>query len=113
VRISKYKTVFDKGYLPNWTTEIFVISKILQTRPITYKIKDLSDTDIAGGFYEQELVLFNKQDDVFKVEKILRRRDGKALVKSHSYPDNFNQWIPETDFGVDARDAIGIIMPVS
>ena len=24
VRISKYKGTFDKGYLPNWTTELFI-----------------------------------------------------------------------------------------
>ena len=32
VRISKYKRrVFDKGYTPNWTEEIFLIDKILST----------------------------------------------------------------------------------
>ena len=32
VRISKYKRrVFDKGYTPNWTEEIFVVDKILPT----------------------------------------------------------------------------------
>lgn len=28
VRISKYKHVFEKGYIPNWTNEIFIIEKI-------------------------------------------------------------------------------------
>ena len=38
VRISKYKRkIFDKGYTPNWTEEIFVIDKIQYTNPITYK----------------------------------------------------------------------------
>ena len=42
VRISKYKRkTFDKGYTPNWTEEVFVISEIQPTDPITYKIKDL------------------------------------------------------------------------
>ncbi len=27
VRISKYNSVFDKGYLPNWKTELFTVSK--------------------------------------------------------------------------------------
>ena len=36
VRISKYKRqVFDKGYTPNWTEEIFVIDKVLPTKPVT------------------------------------------------------------------------------
>ena len=28
VRISKYKNIFAKGYTPNWSKEVFVISKI-------------------------------------------------------------------------------------
>ena len=28
VRVSKYKTIFEKGYTPNWTTEVFTIVKI-------------------------------------------------------------------------------------
>ena len=27
VRISKYKTIFAKGYVPNWCEEVFVIKK--------------------------------------------------------------------------------------
>ena len=27
VRISKYKNISEKGYVPNWSTEIFVIKK--------------------------------------------------------------------------------------
>ena len=28
VRISKYKTVFAKGYTQNWSKEVFVVTKI-------------------------------------------------------------------------------------
>ena len=36
VRISKYKRkLFDKGFTPNWTEEIFVIDDILNTKPVT------------------------------------------------------------------------------
>ena len=43
VRISKYKRkVFDKGYTPNWTEEVFTIDKIQYTNPITYKLKILT-----------------------------------------------------------------------
>ena len=27
VRISKYKNIFAKGYMPNWSEEVFVIKK--------------------------------------------------------------------------------------
>ena len=28
VRISKYKNIFTKGYVPNWSEEVFVIIKV-------------------------------------------------------------------------------------
>ena len=55
VRITKYKGKFEKGYTTNFTREIFVIDKILNTIPITYKIKDQKGEEIIGSFYEQEL----------------------------------------------------------
>ena len=32
VRISKYKTVFSKGYTPNWSEEIFLVTEQLALR---------------------------------------------------------------------------------
>ncbi len=55
VRISKYKHNFSKGYTPNWSTEVFTISKILNTDPLTYQLKDSSNNIILGCFYTQEL----------------------------------------------------------
>lgn len=65
VRINKYKSIFAKGYMPNYTTEIFKIDKVLLNKKdkkypqdkITYKIKALDDEEILGIFYEEELVL--------------------------------------------------------
>ena len=42
VRISKYKTIFAKGYMPNWSEETFVVSKIKNTVPWTHVINDLN-----------------------------------------------------------------------
>ena len=55
VRISKYKTLFEKGYTPNWTTEVFEINNVFLTTPTTYKIKDVNGEVIEGTFYELEL----------------------------------------------------------
>lgn len=55
VRIYKYKKQFEKGYTPNWTEEIFVVSEIKKTTPITYGINDLEDEPILGSFYAEEL----------------------------------------------------------
>ena len=42
VRISKYKNIFAKGYTPNWSEEVLVVSKIENTVPWTYVINDLN-----------------------------------------------------------------------
>ena len=96
VRISKYKRVtFDKGYTPNWTEEVFIIDEIRFTNPITYKIKDLNGEVIKGTFYREEL---QKTDqEVYRIEKIIRKSKGKALVKWKGYPDEFNSWVPAGD----------------
>ena len=78
VRISKYKRkVFDKGYTPNWTEEIFVIDKVLPTKPVTYSIVDLMGELIKGSFYEQELQRAKQQ--TFRIEKVIRRDNKKKV----------------------------------
>ena len=56
VRINKYKRMtFDTGYTLNWSEEIFLISKVKNTQPTNYELKDLSDEPIKGSFYEPDL----------------------------------------------------------
>jgi hypothetical protein len=43
VRIRKYRRAFQRRYLPNWTQEVFVISELYPTDPVTYGLKDLAD----------------------------------------------------------------------
>ena len=55
VRISKYKSIFVKGYIPNWFKEVFVIKKVKDTVLWTYLIKYLNGEEIIGFFYKKEL----------------------------------------------------------
>ena len=50
-RISKYKNIFSKSYLPNWSEEIFIINKVKDTVPWTYLINDLKGEEIKGSSY--------------------------------------------------------------
>ena len=98
VRISKYKRkVFDKGFTPNWTEEVFTVDKIQYTNPITYKLKDLRGEDIQGSFYELELL--KAEQEVFRIDKVIRRdyKKKQALVSWKGYSDDFNTWIPMKD----------------
>ena len=90
VRISKEKTTFEKGYTARWTEEIFTITKILNTKPVTYIIADLQGKKIDGTFYEPELQKTEQQ--VFRIEKVIQKEKGKSLVKWKGYSDKFNSW---------------------
>ena len=61
VRIYKYKNIFAKGYTPNWSEEVFVVSKIKNTVPWTYVINDLNGEEITETFYEKELQKTNQK----------------------------------------------------
>ena len=97
VRISKYKHVFRKGYLPNWTTELFKINKIQITNPITYLLEDEKGSPIRGAFYEHELQK-TKLPDVYLIDKVLKRRGDMVYVSWLGLNSSHNSWIPKTSF---------------
>ena len=91
VRITKKQNLFDKGYTQRWTEEVFKVSKIQLTIPVTYKITDYNGEKIQGSFYEQELQ--KTSQSTFRIEKVLKRQGDKCLVKWMGYPKSFNSWI--------------------
>jgi hypothetical protein len=98
VRISKMKRTFEKGYLPNFSKEIFTISKQIPCDPPVYKLRDLDGEDLKGTFYEKELQKIIKEDDVYEIEKILKKR-GRGnnvhyIVKWLGYPINLIRGYP-------------------
>ena len=90
VRISKIKRTFNKGYLPNFSKEIFTVSQQVPCNPPVYKLKDYDGEELKGTFYEKELQKVVKSEDVYEVEKILKKRgrgrNVQYLVKWLGYP---------------------------
>ena len=91
VRIHKKKKLFEKGFTPNWTEEAFTVSKIQRTNPVTYKITDYNDEEVQGTFYEQEMQ--KTTQEVFRIEKVVKKGKTKSLVKWKGYPESFNSWV--------------------
>jgi hypothetical protein len=94
VRITKEKGLLTKGYQPNFTTEVFVVTKVLENRrPATHKLVDLSGEILDGIFYNQEIVRIANRSPIGKtISQILksevrkkelwhqaRMKDGKCL----------------------------------
>ena len=94
VRISKYKNIFAKGYAPNWSEEVFVVSKIKNTVPWTYVVSDLNGEKITGSFYEKELQMTNRKK--FRIEKVIKRKGDKLYIKWKRY-NCFNSWVDKKD----------------
>ena len=84
LRISKYKNIFAKGYTPNWSEEVFVISKIKNTVPCTYVINDLNGEEIIRTFNKVELQNTNEKE--IRIEKVIIEKvisymlNGKAMI---------------------------------
>lgn len=98
VRISKVKGKFEKGYLPGWSDEHFIVVHRRGTNPPTYKLKDLQNTVLKGSFYESEIQKIStpSDDDRYQIEIIRsRKRKGKIqhFVHYKGWPDKFDEWI--------------------
>ena len=95
VRISKYERHFERGYTPNWTEEIFTIDKIDVTKPVTYQVRDLNNEKIRGSFYTRELS--PAKQNIFRIEKVIKRTNKMAIVKWVGYSDKHNSRVPLSD----------------
>lgn len=101
VRITKARGAFERGYTPNWSTEIFqILERVQNTNPIVYRIVDLSGEKIEGTFYAHELQKVQKPE-LFRIEKIIRvrgkGRNKQMYVKWLGYPESQNSWINASD----------------
>ena len=90
VRISKFKRMFEKGYITNWSVH--------PSDPSVYRLIDDLGEVLDGTFYEPELQkVLVPADKLYRVESVLQRRKvgrrTESLVKWYGYPFKFNSWI--------------------
>jgi len=79
VRISREKLVFEKGYKINWSEEIFRVSHVKNTRPITYTLEDMNKEEISGGFLEPELQLYSRGQAI-KTSPVKKKQSRAKVV---------------------------------
>ena len=91
VRISKYKNIFAKAYVPNRCEEIFAITKFRNIALWTNVISDLNGEEIVRTIYEKNLQKTNQKE--LRVEKAIKRKGNKLHVKWKGYGCSFNSWI--------------------
>ena len=79
VRISKYKNIFAEGYTPNWSEEVFVVSKI--------KMKPIDVTSDSYAEYNEDS---NKKDLKFKVGEHVRTSKYRNIF-AKGYTPNWSE----------------------
>ncbi|KAE9536139.1 hypothetical protein AGLY_007362 [Aphis glycines] len=88
IKCTPYEARINTRYTPNWTTEIFTVSKVLHTESITYQLKDGSNNIILGGFYEQEIKLTDFPN-TFLIERVIKKVKDKMLIKWMGFDSTF------------------------
>ena len=100
VRVSKVKGTFEKGYIPNWSEEHFLVESDKSTPRRVFKLTDKGGEEIKGSWYPEEVQEITKNR--YLIEKVIRKRttskgEKELLVKWKGWPAKFNTWVPESD----------------
>lgn len=107
VRIAKYKNIFSKEYVGNFTEERFKITNVLDRRPPVYMIEDYNGTPIKGTYYSYELVpVVQDSETVYLIDRIVRKKRTKTgdqlLVDWVGYGPDFRSWIQASELVTNA-----------
>ena len=62
-----------------------------------YKLKSLNDEEIIGYFYSEELVKVDKTNEVYLVDRILKSRGNKRLIRWKGYGKEHDSWVEAKD----------------
>ena len=68
--VTKYKNIFAQGYVPHWSQNVFVITKIKNIILRICVIRDFKGAEIVEIFYEKELQKSNQKE--FRIEKVIK-----------------------------------------
>ena len=96
MRISNLRSKFTRGYHQNFTTEVWIIHKVLENLPLPrYIVKDQNDEVLDSVLNENEIVKYTPVK--YNIEKIIKSRWRKGvkqvLVRWQGYGPAFDSWI--------------------
>ena len=89
------KTFLLKDTLQIAQKKCLLLEKFKKKVLWTYAVNDLIGEPIAGTIYEKELQKTSQEK--FRIEKVLKRKGDKILVKWKGYDNSFNSWINKKD----------------
>ena len=98
-RILEYPNM--KTFLHSKFKELFMIKKLKYTIPWTYVTEELNELWWTSEwtvrtFYKIELAETNRTE--FRIEKVIKRKDNKLLVKWKGYDNSFNSLMSKNNY---------------
>lgn len=101
------KTIFVKGYTPNWSKEIYVINELILSNPPTYRIKGLDGKEFEWRYYKQELQKVNPVEFPYGTYQIIEETLDKYKVKKlNSENQDKEFWITKDEFNSQSRSKL-------
>ena len=95
VRIMRTKGTFEKGLHPIGQRRYLPLQLRKQLNHQYILIDDTMGEPVQGTFYEQELQ--SSVQEIYRIERVLKRGKDRVLVKWLGYSSAFNSWIPLAD----------------
>ena len=73
---------------------MFLVAHVTPGVVPTYNINEWDGTPLMGTFYREDLQKVTVRDDgLFCVEKIVKQKGDKVLVRWKGWPDKYDSWI--------------------
>ena len=108
VRVAK-RGVFKRSFDEQFDVDFYIIHDIKKNLPFPmYVLRDTNGVVQSDLYYEEEITPFTPEGDVWKVEKVLRRRKRgrkkESYVKWLGFPEQHNSWIDDKDLSEHFRE---------
>jgi hypothetical protein len=87
VRLINDKNIFDKGYSPSWSREIYIIKQLNPSNPPTYKISSLEGKTYDWNYYKEELQSVPNEQFPYDVFEIINERGKQVTIQQLNSDD--------------------------
>jgi len=74
------------------------VDSVYDTPVPAFRIKEWDGSPIRGTFYNEDLQKVTVSDEnVFRMEKIVKRQKDKVLVRLKGWPAKYDKWVSKKD----------------
>lgn len=96
VRISELPLLFRRVFRPFWSIQIYTIKQINLKIPQTYRLVDYKNRDLKRSYYTEEIKKTN-YPDTWLVEKVIKTKGSKSLVRWFGFESEDDSWVDSKD----------------